>query len=167
MAVESRCRATPNRDWLRSRGFFKRPYCAKVVTNRLAVSGHMEAVVFKSGLMARRGPWLTLGLTYIGISNAWWVYRSLWTYWDLVSHHDPNSLHWPFLALGVLSGIAVIGVVGLWFLRKWGLLVYLACWAAAQGVNIILKLPFRAYLLSLANLLVLYLFLWPRRDRLE
>jgi hypothetical protein len=122
--------------------------------------------VFINRLTGRRGPWLTLGLIYIGLSNIWWAYRSVDVYWDLVSHRDPNLPHWPFLALGILSAVAVVGVLGLWFLKKWGLLVYLACWAAVLGVNIFLRLPFLAYLLSLANLLVLYLFLWPRRDLL-
>ena len=114
-----------------------------------------------------RGPCLTLGLIYIGLSNAWWAYRSMVTYWDLVSHRAPNVAHWPSLTLAILSAVAVAGIVGLWLLRRWGLVVYLACWAAAIGVNIFLRLPFRAYLLSLANLLLLYLFLWPRRQLLK
>jgi len=118
-------------------------------------------------LVGKRGPWLTLGLTYIGLSNVWWAYRFVDTHWDLVSHHDPRLPHWPFLALGVLSGIAVFGVLGLWLMRTWGLFLYLACWLAALGVSIYLRLPFRAYLFSFANLLVLYMFLWPRRDLLE
>lgn len=133
----------------------------------LVGGGHKEVAVFTDRLTGKRGPWLTVGLVYIALSNAWWAYRSLETYWDLVSHRAPLYPHWPFLALGFLSGVAVVGVVGLWFLRKWGVLIYLACWVAAVGVSIFLKLPFRAYLLSLANLLVLYLFLWPRRELLE
>ncbi len=133
----------------------------------MTASGQEEVAAFANRLTGKRGLWLTLGLVYIGISNAWWAYRSISTYVDLVSHRDPNYLHWPFLVLGLLSGVAVAGVVGLWFLRKWGLLIYLSCWLAALGVNVFLKLPFRAYLLSFANLLVLSLFLWPRRDLLE
>ena len=126
-----------------------------------------EGEVFVKRLIGKRGPWLTLGLTYIAFSNAWWAYRFLETYWDLVSHRDPRLAHWPFLALGVLSGVAVLGIVGLWLLRKWGLFVYLACWLAGFGVSIYLRLPFRAFLFSLANLVVLYAFLWPKRDLLK
>ena len=123
--------------------------------------------MFLDRLVGKRGPWLTLGLTYIALSNAWWAYRFVETYWDFVSHRAPGLAHWPFLALGVLSGVAVLGVVGLWLLRKWGLYIYLVCWLAALGVSIYLGLPFRVYLFSLANLVVLYAFLWPKRDLLE
>jgi len=115
----------------------------------------------------KRGPWLTLGLTYIALSNAWLSFRMIDTYWDLVSHRAPGGPHWPFLALGILSGAAVVGVVGLWLLRKWGLFLYLTCWIAALGAGIFLRLPLRSYILSLCNLLLLYVFLWPRRDLLE
>ena len=121
-------------------------------------------MVFTGRWTGKRGPWLTLGLTYIALSNAWWAYRSLNTYWDLVSHHDPRTPHWPFLALGILSVVAIVGVLGLWLLRKWGLFLYLVCWAAAFGVSIFLRVPLRMYLLSLVNVLLLYVFLWPRRD---
>jgi len=110
---------------------------------------------------------LTAYLVYVALSNAWGVFRSLDTYWDLVSHHAPNVPHWPFLALGVVSGIAVIGVVGLWLLKKWGLFLYLICWTSALGIGIFLGVPFRAHLLSLVNVVLLYLFLEPRRDLLR
>ena len=115
----------------------------------------------------RRGWWLTAGLIYIALSNAWWCYRSLNTYWDLVSHHDPRGPHWPFLLLGIVSAIAVIGVVGLWILRKWGLYLYLACWTTAVGVGVFLRIPLLGHLLSLVNVFLLYVFLWPRRDELR
>jgi hypothetical protein len=114
-----------------------------------------------------RGWWLTFGLMYIALSNAWWCYRALNTYWDLVSHRDPRFAHWPFLLLGILSAIAVLGVVGLWLLRKWGLYLYLVCWVAAVGVGFYLRITWLGHLLSLVNVLVLYVFLWPRRDELR
>jgi len=117
--------------------------------------------------LGRRGFWLTLYLAYAAFSNAWWTYRALETYWDLVSHHDPRGPHWPFLLLGILSALAVIGVVGLWFLRKWGLYLFLLCWAAAVGVGIFLRLPPLAHLLNLVTLVLLYLFVRPRRDQLQ
>lgn len=114
-----------------------------------------------------RGAWLTAYLVYIALSNAWGVYRSLDIYWDLVSHHAPNVPHWPFLALGILSSFAIIGVVGLWLSKRWGLFLYLACWGAALGVNIFLGVPFWTYLLSLVNVALLYAFLRPRWDFLQ
>jgi hypothetical protein len=115
----------------------------------------------------KRGIWLTAGLVYIALSNAWGTFRSLDVYWDLVSHRAPNVPHWPFLTLGILSSIAIIGVVGLWLWKRWGLLVYLACWASALGVNIFLGVPFWTYVLSLANVALLYVFLQPKWDLLQ
>lgn len=109
-----------------------------------------------------RGSWLTAWLVYIALSNAWGTYRSLDMYWNLVSHRAPNVPHWPFLALGILSSFAIIGVVGLWLWKKWGLFLYLACWASALGVNIFLGVPLWTYLLSLVNVALLYMFLRPR-----
>ena len=109
-----------------------------------------------------RGAWLTTWLVYIALSNAWGTYRSLDTYWNLVSHRAPNIPHWPFLTLGILSSFAIIGVVGLWLWKKWGLFLYLACWASALGVNIFLGVPLWTYLLSLVNVALLYMFLRPR-----
>lgn len=115
----------------------------------------------------QRGLLLTAFLLYIALSNAWGVYRSLDVYWDLVSHHAPNVPHWPFLVLGILSGCAVIGVAGLWRLKKWGLSLYLVCWASALGIGVFLGVPFRTHLLSLVNVALLSLFLMPRRDLLR
>jgi hypothetical protein len=115
----------------------------------------------------RRGVWLTVYLAYAALSNAWWTYRALGTYWDLVSHHDPRGPHWPFLLLAILSAVAIVGIVGLWFLRKWGLYLFLACWAAAVGVGVFLRQPLLAHLLNLVTLFLLYLFVWPRRDELR
>jgi len=114
-----------------------------------------------------RGAWLTVYLVYIALSNAWGTFRSLDIYWDLVSHRAPNVPHWPFLALGILSSFAIIGVVGLWLWKRWGLFLYLVCWASALGVNIFLGVPFRTCLLSLVNVTLLYVFLWPKRDLLQ
>ena len=114
-----------------------------------------------------RGPWLTAYLAYIALSNAWGVFRSLDVYWDLVSHRAPNVPHWPFLALGILSGFAIIGVVGLWLWKRWGLFLYLVCWASALGVNIFLGAPSWTHLLSLVNVALLYAFLRPRWDLLQ
>lgn len=118
-------------------------------------------------VVGRRGLLLTAFLLYVALSNAWGVYRSLDIYLDLVSHHDPNAPHWPFLLLGILSGCAVIGVLGLWRLKKWGLFLYLACWASALGIGIFVGVPFRGHLLSLANVVLLCLFLAPKRDLLR
>jgi hypothetical protein len=104
-------------------------------------------------IAGRRGLWLTAYLVYVALSNAWGVFRSLDIYWDLVSHHDPNVPHWPFLALGILSAFAVF--------------LYLICWASALGIGIFLGVPFRTHLLSLVNVVLLYLFLAPRRDLLR
>jgi len=114
-----------------------------------------------------RGPWLTVYLMYIALSNAWGTFRSLDTYWNLVSHRAPDVPHWPFLALGILSSLAVVGVVGLWLWRKWGLFLYLVCWASVLGVSIFLSVPFSTYLLILANVALLYVFLRPRWDLLQ
>jgi len=114
-----------------------------------------------------RGAWLTAYLAYIGLSNAWGTFRSLDVYWNLVSHRAPNVPHWPFLALGILSSFAIIGVVGLWLWKKWGLLLYLCCWASALGLNIFLGVPFWTYFLSLVNVALLYVFLRPKWDLLQ
>lgn len=45
--------------------------------------------------------------------------------------------------------------------------LYLICWASALGVSVFLGVPFRTYLLSLVNVVLLYLFLAPRRDLLR
>jgi hypothetical protein len=114
-----------------------------------------------------RGVWLTVCLIYVGLSNAWWTYRSLNIYLDLVSHHDPRVPHWPFLLLGILSAIAIVAVVGLWMLRKWGIYLYLACWAGAFGASLALHVAAGAYLPSLAGLFLLCVVLWPKRDELH
>jgi len=117
--------------------------------------------------VGERGPWLTVYFVYIALSNAWGAFRSGDVYWDLVSHRAPNVPHWPFLALAILSGLAIIGVAGLWLWRKWGLFLYLACWALALALNIFLGVPLWTYMLSLANVAFLYVFLRPRWDLLR
>jgi len=114
----------------------------------------------------RRGVWLSIVLMYVALSNAWWAYRSITTYWDLVSHHDPRTPHWPFLAMGILSVLAVGGAVGLWMMRRWGFYLYVACWAAVVVVTMVLRLPLQAYLLSVVSVLLLGFSIWPRRDEL-
>ena len=115
----------------------------------------------------KRGAWLTAWLVYIALSNAWGTFRSLDVYWDLVSHRAPNIPHWPFLTLGILSSIAIIGVLGLWLWKRWGLFLYLACWVSALSVNIFLGVPFWTYVLSVANVALLYVFLQPKWDLLQ
>ena len=131
------------------------------------VGTHEGAAVIENRFTGRRGLWLTVCLIYVGLSNAWWTYRSLSLYLDLVSHHDPRVPHWPFLLLGILSAIAIAGVAGLWMLRKWGIYLYFACWAGALGVSLALHVPVGAYLLSLVGLFLLYIALWPKRDELR
>ena len=109
-----------------------------------------------------RGPWLTAYLVYVALSNAWGAFRALDRYWVLVSHRAPNVPHWPYLVLGILSVLAIAGVVGIWLWKKWGLLLYLTCWASALAVNIFLGVPIWSYLLSLANVALLYIFLRPK-----
>jgi len=110
----------------------------------------------------KRGILLTAYLLYIVFSNGWNAFRAFAIYHDLVSHRDPNFLHWPFLVLGILSGMAAIAVIGIWFWRKWGLWAYLACWTAAFGFSAFLGVPFWSYLLLLSNVALLYVLLHPR-----
>lgn len=124
-------------------------------------------MVSDRGAGERRGAWLTVWLVYIALGNAWGTYRLLDIYEDLVSHRAPNIPHWPFLALAIISSVAIIGVVGLWLLKRWGLFLYLVCWASALGVNIFLGVPFLTYLLSLVNVALLFMFLWPKWDLLQ
>ena len=112
----------------------------------------------------KRGGVLTAYLLYIGFSNGWNAYRAFAIYHDLVSHRAPNPPHWPFLLLGILSAIAAIAVVGIWFWRRWGLWVYLTCWAIAFGLNAFLGVPFWSYVLLLSNVALLYALLRPRRE---
>ena len=118
-------------------------------------------------IVGRRGLLLTVYLPYVALSNAWWAFRSIDTYWDLVSHRDPRGPHWPFLALGVLSACAIVAVAGLWRMRKWGLYLYLVCWASALGIGIYLEVPFQLLLWNLANVALLGLLVAPRRDLLR
>jgi len=110
----------------------------------------------------KRGVLLSAYLFYIFASNAWGTYRALTIYRDLVIHRDPNLLHWPFLVLGILSAAAVIGIVGIWLWKKWGVWAYVACWAAAFGLNAFLGVTFWSYVLLLSNVALLYTFLNPR-----
>lgn len=114
-----------------------------------------------------RGLWLTAYLAYIALSNAWGAYRVLDRYWVLVSHRAPNVPHWPYLVLGILSILAIAGVVGIWHWKRWGLFLYVICWASALGVNIFLGAPIWTYLLSLANVALLYAFLRSKWDLLQ
>jgi len=118
-------------------------------------------------IAGERGGWLTAFLVYAALSNAWWAYRAFRVYEDLVSHRAPRVPHWPYLVLGILSALAVLAVVGLWRLRRWGLVLYLVCWAAALGIGVYLGVPFLSHLLSLVNVFLLYLFVAPRRDLLR
>ena len=88
-----------------------------------------------------RGGWLTAFLIYLALSNAWWTYRYAETYQDLVSHADPRFPHWPFLALAILAGLNIVGVIGLWFWQRWGLLLLGAVAVAAVAVNLALNVP--------------------------
>ena len=69
--------------------------------------------------------------------------------------------------LGILSVLAVTGVLGVLLWKRWGLFLYLICWASALGVNIFLGSPIWAYLLSLANVALLYVFLRPKWNLLQ
>jgi len=112
----------------------------------------------------KRGVWLVAYLLYIAFANAWGSFRAFVIYRDLVVHRDPNLLHWPFLLLGILSAGAVIGVVGIWFWRKWGAWAYAACWAIAFGLSAYLGVPFWSYVLLLSQIALLYALLQPRWD---
>jgi len=114
-----------------------------------------------------RGFWLTAYLAYMALSNAWGAYRTLDRYWVLVSHRAPNIPHWPYLVLGILSVLAITGVVGIWLWKRWGLFLYLVCWASALAVNIFLNVPIWTYLLSLANVGLLYALLQPKWNLLR
>jgi len=105
---------------------------------------------------------LSAYLLYICFSNGWNAYRAFSIYRDLVVHRDPNHLHWPFLAMGVLSAVAAAAVVGVWFWKKWGLWAYLACWMIAFGLNAFLGVPFWSYVLLLSQVALLYVLLRPR-----
>lgn len=106
-----------------------------------------------------RGPWLAAYLAYIGLSNAWGAYRMLDRYWVLVSHRAPNIPHWPYLVLGILSALAIVGVAGIWLWKRWGLFLYLFCWVSALALNIFLGTPIWTHLLSLVNVGLLYALL--------
>jgi len=69
--------------------------------------------------------------------------------------------------LGILSILAIAGVVGVWLLRKWGLYLYLVCWASALAANVFLGVPVWTYLLILANVVLLYAFLRPKWSLLQ
>jgi len=114
----------------------------------------------------RRGLWLALCLIYTGLSNVWRTYRFPGIYLDLVSHHDPHVPRWPFLLLGILSAIAMSGIIGLWYIRTWGVYLYLACWAGALAASIALHVSPTPHLLSLVGLVSLCVVLRPERGQL-
>lgn len=106
----------------------------------------------------RSGP-LTVVLAYIAFSNAWGAYRSIEIYWDLVSHSDPRFPHWPFLAIGILAIFSFVGVVGLWFWKKWGFFLLCISSVAALSVSIFLGVPIWVPLLGFTSLGILYALL--------
>jgi len=109
-----------------------------------------------------KGILLTVYLVYITLSNAWWAYRAFDRYWLLVSHSATNVPHWPYLVLGIVSVAAAAGVAAIWFWKRWGVFLYLLCWASAIGMNAFLGAPAWSYLLSIANVALLYAFLRPK-----
>ena len=110
-----------------------------------------------------RSGWLTGFLIYLGLSNAWWAYRYAETYQDLVSHSDPRFPHWPFLALAILAGLNIVGVVGLWFWQRWGLVLLGLVAVATLAVNLTLNVPVWASLgLGLISLGILIALIRPR-----
>ena len=97
---------------------------------------------------ARRGGCLTTWLIFMSLSSVFLLYDFLSTYSDLERHDDPTLPHWPFLVLALLCVNQMIGIIGLFLWRKWGLyLVILSGLGSlatnlAFGVSIAALLPY-------------------------
>jgi hypothetical protein len=114
-----------------------------------------------------RGWLLGAWLIYVALSHLWTAYRSFEVYQDLVAHADPRFPHWPFLVLAVLGLVNVLAVVGLWFWKRWGFVLFCAVTVAGLGVNVYLGVPIGTLILGLIGVVIMLAIFVPRWRRLN
>jgi Predicted membrane protein (DUF2127) len=114
-----------------------------------------------------RGWLLSAWLIYVALSHLWTAYRSFEVYRDLVAHADPRFPHWPFLVLAVLALVNVLAVVGLWFWKRWGSVLFCVVTLAGLGVNIYLGVSVGRLLLSMIGVAITLAIFVPKWRRLN
>ncbi len=109
-----------------------------------------------------RGWLLSAWLIYVALSNLWTAYRSFEVYRDLVAHADPRFPHWPFLVLALLALVNILAVVGLWFWKRWGFVLFCAVTAPGLGLNIYLGVSMGTLLLSMIGVVIMLAIFVPK-----
>ena len=85
-----------------------------------------------------RGALLTFLLVLFGIFTAMATAMNFFMVEDLISHYPGASTERRAMVFGLagLGVVSLIGMAGMWMLRKWGLYVYLAAGLGVFAINL-------------------------------
>lgn len=119
------------------------------------MTGYIERKMSRGSLL---GAWLI----FVALSHLWTTYRSFEVYRDLVEHSDPRFPHWPFLVLAVLAFVNVLAVVGLWFWKRWGFVLFCTVTVTGLAINIYLGVPIGTLLLGLIGVVIMLVIFVPK-----